>query len=76
MVNPLKSFRERLGFSRAKMAIVLRTSYSQVTAVEAGHHRDFPAAWRSVLVEMGEDFDKMASDYLAWRQAVARGLVS
>jgi hypothetical protein len=76
LVNPLVSFRERLGLSRAKMAIVLRTSYSQVTAVEGGHHRDFPTAWRPVLVDMGEDFDKMSSDYLAWRQEVARELVS
>lgn len=67
MQNPIKALREDRKLGRTEFAMLLGRSYQQVAAVELGHVRTIPGTWHAPLEAAGFDFDRLSSDYQAWR---------
>ena len=67
-MNPVRDLRERIGLTMNELALILGVAYTAVAHVELGRATAVPGAWRETLTKAGADFDRLAADYVQWRQ--------
>lgn len=75
-MNPIAALRENQGMDRARFALALGVSYSQLYAHEAGLVRQVQRAVLAGLARLGYDPAQVSQEYEAWRQTQREALLA